>query len=75
MILFFGTREVVQNNPQGPGGGPRQCPHCGQVALFTPRTSRNYIHVFWLPIIPIGKERPIIECNNCKARFHANYGF
>jgi hypothetical protein len=68
MIIFFGTRTVVRDD-QRPGGGPRQCPHCGQVALFRTRVARTYIHLFWLPLIPLGAGQPVIECSNCKARF------
>jgi hypothetical protein len=68
MIIFFGTRTVVRDD-QRPGGGPRQCPHCGQVTLFRTRMARTYIHLFWLPLIPLGAGQPVIECGNCKARF------
>ncbi len=69
MIIIFGTRSVVSDD-QRTGGGPRQCPNCGQVALFKTRQSRTFIHIFWIPLIPLGKRQPVIECGNCKARFH-----
>lgn len=67
-ILFFGTRNVVRDDER-PGGGPRQCPNCGQVAMFRTRQSRSYAHIFWIPLIPLGAGQPIVECSNCKARY------
>lgn len=69
MIIIFGTRSIVSDD-QRSGAGPRQCPNYGQVALFKTRQSRTFIHIFWIPLIPIGKSQPVLECGNCKARFH-----
>ncbi len=68
MIIFFGTRQVVRDDPR-PGGGMRQCPRCGQYAQFTPRRARTYVHVFWIPLIPLGQGELIEECQQCKARY------
>jgi hypothetical protein len=69
MIIFFGTRSVVSDDNSLGQGSPRQCMQCGQVSIFKPRQARNFIHIFWIPIIPLGKAQPIIECSNCRARF------
>ena len=53
MIIFFGTRQVVRDDDR-PGGGMQQCPGCGQFALFKPRSARTFLHIFWIPIIPLG---------------------
>lgn len=68
MIIFFGTRQVVRDDDR-PGGGMRQCPQCGQYAQFKPRTMRTFIHVFWLPLVPLGAAQPVFECQNCHTRF------
>lgn len=68
MLIFFGTRQVVRDDNR-PGGGMQQCPRCGQYAMFTPRTARTYIHVFWIPIIPLGAAELVLECQNCHTRF------
>lgn len=68
MIIFFGTRQVVRDDHR-PGGNPQQCPRCGQYVVFRPRISRNYIHIFWIPLVPIGGAQNLIECPNCHARF------
>ncbi|KPV48680.1 hypothetical protein SE17_36760 [Kouleothrix aurantiaca] len=68
MLIFFGTRQVVRDDAR-PGGGMQQCPRCGQYAMFAPRTARTYVHVFWIPIIPLGAAEPVLECQNCHTRF------
>jgi DNA-directed RNA polymerase subunit RPC12/RpoP len=69
MIIFFGTRQVVRDDDRP--GGMQQCPRCGQYALFKPRRARMFFHVFWIPLIPLGAGEPILECQNCHARFAA----
>jgi hypothetical protein len=68
MIIFFGTRQVVRDDDR-PGGGMQQCPRCGQYALFKPRKARTFLHIFWIPLIPLGAAQPILECQNCHTRF------
>ncbi len=70
-IIFFGTREVVRDADRPGVGGYQQCPNCGQYAQFRPRSARTWLHVFWLPVVPLGKARPLIECGNCRQRFGA----
>ncbi|HEU5099181.1 MAG TPA: zinc-ribbon domain-containing protein [Roseiflexaceae bacterium] len=65
MIIFFGTRQVVRDDDR-PGEGVRQCPRCGQFVVFRPRMARTFIHVFWIPLIPIGAGQPLVECPNCR---------
>ncbi len=66
MIIFFGTRQVVRDDDR-PGGEMRQCPRCGQYALFKLRTVRTFFHVFWIPVFPVGGAQPIllVSCKNC----------
>ena len=68
MIIFFGTRQVVRDDNQRLGA-LQQCPRCGQYAQFKPRTSRTFFHLFWIPLIPLGSGQPLVECQNCHARF------
>jgi hypothetical protein len=68
MIIFFGTRQIVRDDDR-PGGGMQQCPRCGQYAVFKPRRTRTFFHIFWIPVFPISAAQPILECQNCHARF------
>jgi hypothetical protein len=60
MILFFGTREVKQDDPNGTAQLAR-CPACGQTVTLQPRVGRMYFHIFWCPSSPW--ERHNIICN------------
>jgi DNA-directed RNA polymerase subunit RPC12/RpoP len=67
-ILFFGTREVVRDVDRPGADGYAVCPRCGQYARFRPRSSRTWVHLFWIPFFPIGQATPIQECGNCGLR-------
>lgn len=68
MILFFGTREVKQDDPEGTAQLAR-CPACGQTVTLQPRAGRTYFHIFWLPIIPLGETRHYLQCPVCRTRY------
>ena len=68
MIIFFGTRQVLRDDDR-PGGGVRECPRCGRFVVFKPRRARTFVHLFWIPLIPVDAGRPLIECPSCQARF------
>ncbi len=70
-ILFFGTREVVRDADRPGERGYQQCPRCGQYAEFRPRSARTWLHIFWIPVIPLGGAIPIIECGNCGLRLRS----
>jgi hypothetical protein len=70
-IVFFGTRELVRDAEQAGAGGYQQCPRCAQYAQFRPRSSRTWLHLFWIPVIPLGKATPIVECGNCGLRLRS----
>ena len=68
MILFFGTREVKQNDHQTP---PRtaHCPVCGRQVILQPRSGQFYFHVFWIPLLPLGETHHYLQCPTCKTRY------
>lgn len=67
-IVFFGTRQVTRDDREGfPQTG--QCPACRAVVTLRPRQSRTYVHVFWIPLIPLSKPQHFLECPQCKTRF------
>jgi hypothetical protein len=68
MIIFFGTRQVVRDDDR-PSGGLQQCPRCGQYAQFKPRRARTFLHIFCIPLIPLGAAQPLLECQNFHAQF------
>jgi hypothetical protein len=61
MLFFFGTgTSVISSHPLT--GVP--CVNCGQTSVGVAIYSR-YLHVFWIPVIPLGK-RSVSQCANCK---------
>ena len=65
MILFFGTRRRTRRI----GTGEFHCPYC-----FVPRTyehleTRSWVHLFWIPLVPLGSARPAVECSVCRGRW------
>jgi hypothetical protein len=61
MLFFFGTgTSVISSHPLT--GVP--CVNCGQTSVGAAIYSR-YLHVFWIPVIPLGK-RSVTQCANCK---------
>ena len=61
MLFFFGIgTSVISSYPLT--GIP--CVNCGQTSVGVAIYSR-YLHLFWIPIIPLGK-RSVSQCANCK---------
>lgn len=61
MLFFFGLgTSVISSHPLT--GVP--CVNCGQTSVGVAIYSR-YLHVFWIPVIPLGK-RSVSQCANCK---------
>lgn len=61
MLFFFGTgTSVTSSHPLT--GIP--CVHCGATSAGAAIYSR-YLHLFWIPVIPLGK-RSVSQCANCK---------
>jgi len=61
MLFFFGLgTSVISSHPLT--GVP--CVNCGQTSVGVTIYSR-YLHLFWIPVIPLGK-RSMSQCANCK---------
>jgi hypothetical protein len=61
MLFFFGTgTSVISSHPLT--GVP--CVNCGNTSVGVAIYSR-YLHLFWIPIIPLGK-RSVSQCAHCK---------
>lgn len=68
MILFFGTRQVQREDPEG-FARDVQCPACGHRVTLQPRQGRTYFHIFWIPLIPLGDPQRYVQCPDCKTRY------
>jgi len=61
MLFFFGIgTSVISSHPLT--GVP--CVNCGNTSVGVAIYSR-YLHVFWIPVIPLGK-RSVSQCAHCK---------
>lgn len=47
------------------------CPHCKAFDIDI-EVYKEYFHLYWIPAFPIGVERSIIECNQCRNRISSN---
>lgn len=69
MIIFFGTRYVYRDYDQPVNIDYRFCPRCNQQTQFRPRVWQQYLHVFWVPLIPLDDRQPVVECQRCRTRY------
>ncbi len=71
-LVFYGTKSVTFNDKaDDPAAAPiaGQCPQCGNVDTLVPKKVMRFIHIFWIPLIPISKFKPVLECASCKGKF------
>ena len=75
-VVFYGTKSLTFNEkadgPNVPASTQSQCPQCGQVSTFAPKRVMRFIHIFWIPLIPISGFNHVYECQNCNAKFVRN---
>lgn len=65
MILFLGTR--LKRTVLGTGAF--HCPSCRMARGYDDVRTRSWIHVFWLPIIPLGSPVESVQCTACGAEW------
>jgi hypothetical protein len=61
VILFFGTRLRTRVR----GSGTFHCPFCFQSRAYRHLETRTWIHLFWIPLIPLGGPQEVVECSVC----------
>lgn len=44
------------------------CPYCQQKSSFILKGEANYFHLFWIPVIPLGKEL-YVQCVHCHNKY------
>src|SRR3954447_500282 len=68
-ILFFGTKPIVSEDPEGGRPVSAVCPRCNQRADFASKTVRHWFTIFFLPLFPVGSQQRFSQCSNCGAQF------
>lgn len=65
MILFFGTRPRSRLL----GEGMFHCPFCYQQRPYSIGETRTWVHVFWIPLVPLGSPQQDVRCGVCGGRW------
>ena len=66
MLIFFGTRSTKIQSQRVTGH--TECPYCNSQNSFIATTFGTYFHIFWIPIITLGR-RTVVECSHCKKTY------
>ena len=56
----------IQPRTRDMDGHPRMCHSCGLYQAYVRRTD-HYLSLFFLPLIPVRKGTPFVECRKCGA--------
>jgi len=62
MLFFFGTGTSHITTMPLPG---LVCAHCGNSDTITSTVTSRYVHIFWIPLLPMGKSSATV-CHHCK---------
>src|SRR5919202_1585489 len=65
MLLVFGVRYLYSLVATG----TFHCPVCGVDRSYRLRNPRAWFHLFWIPLVPLRRGEPIVECDVCRSRF------
>lgn len=68
MFILFGTRYYFWTTNQG----RFQCSQCHANRPYRHRKGRRFIHVFYIPLIPISASTEHVRCGGCKTRYKAS---
>jgi len=65
MFLIFGVRVYYRTV----GQGTFHCQRCGGDRPYRRRSGWRFIHVFFIPIVPLGKVGEHVQCTVCRTRY------
>jgi len=66
MLLVFGVRALAAVVTTG----LFHCPSCGGDRRYRLLRPRMWVHVFWVPLVPLRPGETYVECDGCPGRFH-----
>jgi hypothetical protein len=64
-VLIFGWRVVFSTIAQG----VFFCPNCAGDRNYRHRLARRFFHLFFIPLIPLGKVGEDVQCTTCRTRY------
>ncbi len=65
MFLFFGTRVTRKTLSEG----EFHCPNCNRTTAYRERRDKEWGHLYFIPLIPMGEFAPYVQCRECKTKF------
>jgi hypothetical protein len=65
MFFIFGSRYYWRTISRG----TFQCPNCQVPCEYRLRRGRRFIHLFFIPLIPISGASEHVRCSTCKKRY------
>jgi zinc ribbon protein len=65
MLLIFGLRAYFRTI----GQGTFHCQRCGGDRPYRHKSGRRWIHVFFIPVIPLDKAGEYVQCGECGTRY------
>ena len=65
MFFVFGSRYYWWTTSKG----TFQCPNCQAACEYRLRKGRRFIHLFFVPLIPISAGSEHVRCNTCGTRY------
>jgi uncharacterized Zn finger protein len=68
-IFIVGTRFVTWGSL--PTGQAMRCAKCGTVGEFVLKTGMRFITFFFIPVLPAGGKKQLLQCTTCGTRYHA----
>lgn len=70
MLIIFGKRFGKKHNISSEGG---QCRLCGSFSNLKSYEANKYFHLYWIPLIPLGKKRVDSHCSKCDQYLETPY--
>jgi hypothetical protein len=64
-MLILGTTRLTFTKSKG----SFRCPKCTKELPYRHRSVRNFLTVYFIPIIPLNQEGEYVECDQCRGRF------
>lgn len=65
-MIIIGTRGITSSTGQT---GTFSCPGCGQQASYRERQIRQWLTLYFIPVIPLGLHGKFVECENCRQAY------
>ncbi len=69
-MIIYGIRFGRKNNVSFENGVCQQCGAPGQLKSYD---ATKFFHIYWIPLIPLGKKKILQECGSCKRHYESSY--